>query len=486
MAVPLNSINNQLIQYLLQLTSGNPNALSQYLTQLQQGGYLPEPTISQELMNAIAAPQPINDPLAFMSNFQNNGTTPAEVDNNRFMQYISQLSQGDTNAFMNYLQNNGATPANNNGMASVNPVTEYPLNRDLQINPLAALMDATQTTAGGAPANTTSAPANTTSAPAEKQYEAPNMMMLQDQTNQVNEIMGLLKNVLPGTGNALGALGMLTGGGVAGMLGSMASNALGRVIGGSPGEQALGASKDALLELGPILQQLVVNRNAMGQSGQQAAYGARTAMENQGPSAEAMGTAQRLQSEAGRALSEGQQAYESGARTAQLESRNLARQLNQVAGNAPLSSLTSAINAVGEQQSRGNRRALADAAQISNQARALSGQLQGQADNILDTSRKTTFVTKVQPYLNEWDTSAVAPAAGLAQQLGSTAERGAMALIPENPLAGLAGGLGQMGGGILTGWNWGKIAPLQSLIQRLYSEGLQYNIKQEKQPTTGT
>lgn len=426
MAVPLNSINNQLIQYLLNFGRGTP-------------------TISQELMNAIAAPQPINDPLAFMSYFQNNGTTPA----------------------------------NNNGMASVNPVTEYPLNRDLQINPLAALMDATQTTAGGAPANTTSAPA-------EKQYEYPNMMMLQDQTNQVNDMMGLLKNVLPGTGDALGALGMLTGGGVAGMLGSMASNALGRVIGGNPADQALGASKDALLELGPILQQLVVNRNAMGQSGQQAAYGARTAMENQGPSAEAMGTAQRLQSEAGRALSEGQQAYESGARTAQLESRNLARQLNQVAGNAPLSSLTGAINAVGEQQSQSNRRALSDAAQISGQARALSGQLQGQADNILDTSRKTTFATKVQPYLNEWDTSAVAPAAGLAQKLGSTAERGAMALIPENPLAGLAGGLGQMGGGILTGWNWGKIAPLQSLIQRLYSEGLQYNIKQEKQPTTGT
>jgi hypothetical protein len=479
MAVPFNN-NNNLIQGLLHPGTMNIDTLLQSLTQLQQGGYLPEPTISQELMNAIAAPQPINDPLAFMSYFKNAGTTnqsewdpssfmsyfknagtsaPTTVDNNRFMQYISQSSQGDPNAFTNYLQNIGAALADN---------TSAPANTT------------------SAPANTTSAPANTTSAPAEKQYEAPNMMMLQDQTNQVNEIMGLLKNVLPGTGDALGALGMLTGGGVAGMLGSMASNALGRVIGGSPGEQALGASKDALLELGPLLQQLVVNRNAMGQSGQQAAYGARTAMENQGPSAEAMGTAQRLQSEAGRALSEGQQAYESGARTAQLESRNLARQLNQVAGNAPLSSLTSAINAVGEQQSRGNRRALADAAQISNQARALSGQLQGQADNILDTSRKTTFVTKVHPYLNEWDTSAVAPAAGLAQQLGSTAERGAMALIPENPLAGLAGGLGQMGGGILTGWNWGKIAPLQSLIQRLYSEGLQYNIKQEKQPTTGT
>jgi|GEM_PF-7045614 len=460
MAVPFNN-NNNLIQGLLHPGTMNIDTLLQYLTQLQQGGYLPEPTISQELMNAIAAPQPINDPLAFMSYFKNAGTTnQSEWDPSSFMSYFKNAgttnqSEWDPSSFMSYFKNAG---------------TSAPTTADNT----------------SAPANTTSAPANTTSAPAEKQYEAPNMMMLQDQTNQVNEIMGLLKNVLPGTGDALGALGMLTGGGVAGMLGSMASNALGRVIGGSPGEQALGASKDALLELGPLLQQLVVNRNAMGQSGQQAAYGARTAMENQGPSAEAMGTAQRLQSEAGRALSEGQQAYESGARTAQLESRNLARQLNQVAGNAPLSSLTSAINAVGEQQSQGNRRALADAAQISNQARALSGQLQGQADNILDTSRKTTFVTKVQPYLNEWDTSAVAPAAGLAQQLGSTAERGAMALIPENPLAGLAGGLGQMGGGILTGWNWGKIAPLQSLIQRLYSEGLQYNIKQEKQPTTGT
>ncbi len=423
-------------------------------------------------MNAIAAPQPINDPLAFMSYFQNNGTTPA-ISQELMNAIAAPQPINDPLAFMSYFQNNGATPADN--ISAPASTTTAPANTT------SAPANTTS-----APANTTSAPANTTSAPAEKQYEYPNMMMLQDQTNQVNEIMGLLKNVLPGTGDALGALGMLTGGGVAGMLGSMASNALGRVIGGSPGEQALGASKDALLELGPLLQQLVVNRNAMGQSGQQAAYGARTAMENQGPSAEAMGTAQRLQSEAGRALSEGQQAYESGARTAQLESRNLARQLNQVAGNAPLSSLTSAINAVGEQQSQGNRRALADAAQISNQARALSGQLQGQADNILDTSRKTTFATKVQPYLNEWDTSAVAPAAGLAQQLGSTAERGAMALIPENPLAGLAGGLGQMGGGILTGWNWGKIAPLQSLIQRLYSEGLQYNIKQEKQPTTGT
>jgi len=449
MAVPFNN-NNNLIQGLLHPGTMNIDTLLQYLTQLQQGGYLPEPTISQELMNAIAAPQPINDPLAFMSYFKNAGTT--------------NQSEWDPSSFMSYFKNAGTA---DNTSAPAN-TTSAPANTT------------------SAPANTTSAPANTTSAPAEKQYEYPNMMMLQDQTNQVNEIMGLLKNVSPGTGDALGALGMLTGGGVAGMLGSMASNALGRVIGGSPGEQALGASKDALLELGPLLQQLVVNRNAMGQSGQQAAYGARTAMENQGPSAEAMGTAQRLQSEAGRALSEGQQAYESGARTAQLESRNLARQLNQVAGNAPLSSLTSAINAVGEQQSQSNRRALSDAAQISGQARALSGQLQGQADNILDTSRKTTFVTKVQPYLNEWDTSAVAPAAGLAQQLGSTAERGAMALIPENPLAGLAGGLGQMGGGILTGWNWGKIAPLQSLIQRLYSEGLQYNIKQEKQPTTGT
>jgi hypothetical protein len=430
---------NNVMQYLLQLTSGNPNALSQLISAISQN----------------TTPSTIQQP-----------TAPAEVDNNRFMQYISQLSQGDTNAFMNYLQNNGATPADN--ISAPASTTTAPANTT------------------SAPASTTTAPANTTSAPAEKQYEAPNMMMLQDQTNQVNDMMGLLKNVSPGTGDALDALGMLTGGGVAGMLGSMASNALGRVIGGNPADQALGASKDALLELGPILQQLVVNRNAMGQSGQQAAYGARTAMENQGPSAEAMGTAQRLQSEAGRALSEGQQAYESGARTAQLESRNLARQLNQVAGNAPLSSLTGAINAVGEQQSQSNRRALSDAAQISGQARALSGQLQGQADNILDTSRKTTFATKVQPYLNEWDTSAVAPAAGLAQQLGSTAERDAMALIPENPLAGLAGGLGQMGGGILTGWNWGKIAPLQSLIQRLYSEGLQYNIKQEKQPTTGT
>ena len=238
-------------------------------------------------------------------------------------------------------------------------------------------------------------------------------------------------------------LGLLTGG-ASGIV-----SALGDTLFG--GGAASANQNDALDLLNKYKQNQksdYMNTNAAGQMGRGAGIGAKLALDRNYDTAGALFANRQAQDQANQLMSNANMMGQIAQQQSQNQFGNLANRATNMSimAGGPASSLTAAMNAIGEQGSQSASNLLGtQGSQIANAIAQSSGILNN-ANQQYMASRGQQFDIFGKPYLNNWDKDN-SSAAVLGQGLNASLDAQQAA---NNPLAGFALGGGEIGGRVLS------------------------------------
>lgn len=242
-------------------------------------------------------------------------------------------------------------------------------------------------------------------------------------------------------------LGLLSGG-----AGGIVS-ALGDTLFGGSGGAAQSNQTDALDLLNKYKQNLksdYMNTNAAGQIGRGAGIGAKLALDRNYDTANSLFANRQAQDQANQLMSNANMMGLIAQQQSQNQFGNLANQATNmsVMAGGPASSLTAAMNAIGEQGSQSASNLLGtQGSQIANAIAQSSGILSN-ANQQFMANRGQQFDMFGKPYMNTWDKDN-SGAAVLGQGLNAGLEANAQQAA-NNPLAGFGLGLGEIGGRTLS------------------------------------
>jgi hypothetical protein len=192
--------------------------------------------------------------------------------------------------------------------------------------------------------------------------------------------------------------------------------------------------------------------NAAGDVGQMTGINFNKALQNLGPSANAIATSNKLNAMGDSALSSAGQNASLAMQQGAMQSGNTRRDIvnNLIASGANPAAIGNIAQKIGEGSNQGALTGLTEANKAYNQANVTAGSMTNQANQALEASRMANFETNVKPYMAQVNQGITALAGNLAGQGMQASQMAQQFGTANNALAGLSQGFGQLGGGLLT------------------------------------
>lgn len=253
-------------------------------------------------------------------------------------------------------------------------------------------------------------------------------------------------------GSLLMGLGGQALGGVAGALG----NKMSEWISGESSSEAQTNLMNQLMQQGTQNNRSdVLSRmfNAAGQQGSQVGASHKMALDSLGQSTGALRDANALRSQADQMLSNANQQASATQMTTQNSLGNMRRDaMDAMRGTASPAAMAGALGKMGQGAAQAGSQMYAQNMQALNQAGAQAGGMRSAATEMLAKDLANRNQIYVKPYEAQVSGGSLADTA--ANQYGSVSSSVSRDMVANNPLAGIASGLGQLGtAGMM---DWGK------------------------------